>query len=40
MIGNLSENFVFAYVGISVPIMINNLKIDLVVIGCISLLVS
>lgn len=40
MIGNLSENFVFAYVGISVPIMINNLKIELVLIGCFALVVS
>lgn len=40
MIGNISENFVFAYVGISVPIMLSNLKIELVLIGCAALVIS
>ncbi len=40
MIGNISENFVFAYVGISVPIMMDNFKFSLVLIGCIALVVS
>jgi len=40
MVGNLSENFVFAYVGMSVPIMTTNLKLDLVVIGCVALVLS
>ena len=40
MIGNIFENFIFAYVGISVPILLENVKIQLVLIGCVSLLVS
>ena len=40
MIGNIGENFVFAYVGISVPIMIENVKLPLVLIGCLALFVS
>jgi len=40
MIGNISENFVFAYVGISIPIMLSNIKISLVIIGCVSLVIS
>ena len=39
-IGNLSENFVFAYVGISAPIMLQEVKFSLVFIGIIALLVS
>jgi NhaP-type Na+/H+ or K+/H+ antiporter len=40
MVGNISENFIFAYVGISVPIMISNVKFSLVLIGCVALVVS
>lgn len=40
MIGNISENFIFAYVGISVPIMMDNVKFSLVLIGAVGLLVS
>ena len=39
-IGNISENFIFAYVGISVPIMMENVKLSLVLLGCVALLVS
>ena len=40
MIGNISENFIFAYVGISVPIMINDMKVDLILLGIVSLVTS
>ena len=39
-IGNISENFIFAYVGISVPIMMDNVKFSLVLIGCVALVAS
>lgn len=38
--GNISENFIFAYVGISVPIMLENVKFSLVLLGCVALVVS
>ena len=40
MAGKISENFVFAYMGISVPIMIDNVKISLIFCGIIALLIS
>jgi len=39
-IGNISENFIFAYVGISVPIMMENVKLSLVLLGIVALVVS
>lgn len=38
--GFISENFVFAYLGISIPLMMVNLNWPLVIIGCFALLVS
>lgn len=38
--GNIFENFIFAYVGISVPILLENVKLPLVLIGCAALLIS
>lgn len=38
--GYISENFVFAYLGISIPLMMVNLQWPLVIIGCISLVIS
>jgi NhaP-type Na+/H+ or K+/H+ antiporter len=40
MVGNIFENFIFAYVGISVPIVLENVKLSLVLLGCVALLVS
>lgn len=37
---NVSENFVFAYMGLSVPLTIHNVRIELVGIGVVGLLVS
>lgn len=39
-LGFISENFVFAYLGISIPLMMVNLQWPLVAIGCVALLVS
>lgn len=39
-IGNIFENFIFAYVGISVPILLENVKFSLVLLGCIALVIS
>ena len=36
----MSENFIFAYLGISVPLMINDVNIYYVIIGIIALVVS
>jgi len=36
----MSENFIFAYVGISVPLMINDVNIYYVLIGIVALVVS
>lgn len=36
----MSENFIFAYVGISVPLMINDVSISYVLIGIVALIVS
>jgi NhaP-type Na+/H+ or K+/H+ antiporter len=38
--GYISENFVFAYLGISIPLMMVNLQWPLVFIGCFALMVS
>lgn len=38
--GFISENFVFAYLGISIPLMWGDLNLPLVGIGCIGLIVS
>ena len=37
---NISENFVFAYMGLSVPITLNTIKFELIGIGVIALLAS
>lgn len=37
---NVSENFVFAYMGLSVPITLNTVRLELIGIGMLSLLVS
>lgn len=37
---NISESFVFAYMGLSVPLTIHNVNFELVGIGVIALLVS
>ena len=39
-LGLMSENFIFAYVGISVPLMINDVSLSYVLIGIIALVVS
>ena len=39
-LGIMSENFIFAYVGISVPLMINDVSLPYVLIGIIALLTS
>lgn len=36
----MSENFIFAYVGISVPLMINDVNYNYVAIGCVALISS
>lgn len=36
----MSENFIFAYVGISVPLMINDVNLWYVLIGIVALIVS
>lgn len=36
----MSENFIFAYLGISVPLMINDVDIYYVLVGCVALVVS
>jgi NhaP-type Na+/H+ or K+/H+ antiporter len=38
--GFISENFIFAYLGISIPLMWSNFNWQLVLIGCIALVVS
>jgi solute carrier family 9 (sodium/hydrogen exchanger), member 6/7 len=40
MIANMSENFLFCYLGISIPIMFTSVKYSLVLVGIIALLVS
>ncbi len=37
---NISENFVFCYLGISIPLMITDVKPSLIVVGVIALMVS
>jgi hypothetical protein len=36
----MSENFIFAYVGISVPLMINDVNIYYVLVGIVALVTS
>ena len=36
----MSENFIFAYVGISVPLMINDVNIYYVLVGIVALVAS
>lgn len=40
MLSNMSENFLFCYLGISIPITITNAKLSLIVVGIIALLLS
>lgn len=40
MIANMSENFLFCYLGISIPIMFTSAKFSLVLVGIVALLVS
>jgi NhaP-type Na+/H+ or K+/H+ antiporter len=37
---NMSENFLFCYLGISIPLMMDNVKISLIIVGVIALMVS
>jgi NhaP-type Na+/H+ or K+/H+ antiporter len=37
---NISENFVFCYLGISIPLMITDVKPSLIVVGIVALMVS
>lgn len=37
---NMSENFLFCYLGISIPLTITNAKLSLIIVGIIALLVS
>ena len=39
-LGLMSENFIFAYLGISVPLMINDVNINYVLIGIVALVAS
>lgn len=40
MIANMSENFLFCYLGISIPIMFTSAKLSLVIVGIVALLIS
>jgi len=40
MIANMSENFLFCYLGISIPIMFQSAKLSLVIVGIVALLIS
>ena len=37
---NMSENFLFCYLGISIPVTITNAKLSLIIVGIIALLLS
>ena len=37
---NMSENFLFCYLGISIPTTIMNAKMSLIIVGIVSLLIS
>jgi len=37
---NISENFVFCYLGISIPLMITEVKTSLIIVGVIALMIS
>ena len=40
MLCNMCENFLFCYLGISIPITITNAKLSLIIVGIIALLIS